>query len=199
MAVDTNVIRDEELLDKLVTARERILSEIRKTIIGQDEVVEQVLISLFVGGHSIITGVPGLAKTLLVRTIANVLDLSFKRIQFTPDLMPPILRERKLLKKTAAQAGERCSSFADPSLPTLFSRMRSIGLRRRRNQRSLKQCRRVASLFRGRHIHCLGRSLFLRRRTRLRWKARIHCRKRNWTASCSMSESDTCRKKKKSL
>ena len=88
MAVETNVIRDEEMLDKLVAARGQILREIRKAIIGQDEVVEQVLISLFVGGHSILTGVPGLAKTLLVRTIANVLNLSFKRIQFTPDLMP---------------------------------------------------------------------------------------------------------------
>src|SRR6478736_3209981 len=88
MAVDQLTITDEQLLDKLGSARERLLREIRKAIIGQDEVVEQVLLALFVGGHSIITGVPGLAKTLLVRTIANVLDLSFKRIQFTPDLMP---------------------------------------------------------------------------------------------------------------
>jgi MoxR-like ATPase len=99
MAVETNVIRDEELLDKLVTARERLLREIRKTIIGQDEVVEQVLISLFVGGHSIITGVPGLAKTLLVRTIANVLDLSFKRIQFTPDLMPADITGTEIIEE----------------------------------------------------------------------------------------------------
>jgi MoxR-like ATPase len=61
---------------------------VRKVIIAQDEVVDQALISLFVGGHSLVTGVPGLAKTLLIRTIANVLDLTFKRIQFTPDLMP---------------------------------------------------------------------------------------------------------------
>src|SRR5215212_744340 len=84
MAVEQLTISDEQLLDKLGSARERLLREIRKAIIGQDEVVEQVLLALFVGGHSIITGVPGLAKTLLVRTIANVLDLSFKRIQFTP-------------------------------------------------------------------------------------------------------------------
>src|SRR5438309_94070 len=77
-----------ELLEKMRKAHELILREIRKEIVGQDSVVEQVLISLFVGGHSIITGVPGLAKTLLIKTIANVLDLRFKRIQFTPDLMP---------------------------------------------------------------------------------------------------------------
>src|SRR2546425_10989857 len=88
MAIEESVINDEQLLDKLSSARESLLREIRKAIIGQDSVVEQVLISLFVGGHSIITGVPGLAKTLLIKTIANVLDLRFKRIQFTPDLMP---------------------------------------------------------------------------------------------------------------
>jgi MoxR-like ATPase len=89
MAIDTtDVIREDALLDKLVAARDKILREVRKVIIAQDEVVDQVLISLFVGGHSLVTGVPGLAKTLLIRTVANVLDLSFKRIQFTPDLMP---------------------------------------------------------------------------------------------------------------
>ena len=89
MAIDTQqLVKEDELLDQLVAARERILREIRKVIIGQDEVVDQALICLFVGAHSLVTGAPGLAKTLLIRTIANVLDLSFKRIQFTPDLMP---------------------------------------------------------------------------------------------------------------
>jgi MoxR-like ATPase len=89
MAIDTQeIIREDALLDRLVAAREQILHEVRKVIIGQDEVVDQALISLFVGAHSLVTGAPGLAKTLLIRTIANVLDLSFKRIQFTPDLMP---------------------------------------------------------------------------------------------------------------
>jgi MoxR-like ATPase len=89
MTIDVmDVIREDKLLDKLIAAREKILHEVRKVIIAQDEVIDQVLISLFVGGHSLVTGVPGLAKTLLIRTVANVLDLSFKRIQFTPDLMP---------------------------------------------------------------------------------------------------------------
>jgi MoxR-like ATPase len=68
--------------------RERILQELRKVIVGQDEVVDQVLIALFTGGHCLLTGVPGLAKTLLIKTLAEILHLSFKRIQFTPDLMP---------------------------------------------------------------------------------------------------------------
>jgi MoxR-like ATPase len=102
MAIDTSIVSDEELLDKLSSARESLLREIRKAIIGQDDVVEQVLLSLFVGGHSIITGVPGLAKTLLVRTVASVLDLSFKRIQFTPDLMPADITGTEILEENRA-------------------------------------------------------------------------------------------------
>jgi MoxR-like ATPase len=74
--------------ERVALGRERILNEIRKVIVGQDEVIDQVLMALFTGGHCLITGVPGLAKTLLIKTVAQILDLSFKRIQFTPDLMP---------------------------------------------------------------------------------------------------------------
>jgi MoxR-like ATPase len=76
------------LASEVQQGRERILHELRKVIVGQDEVVDQVLIALFTGGHCLLTGVPGLAKTLLIKTLAEILDLSFKRIQFTPDLMP---------------------------------------------------------------------------------------------------------------
>jgi len=110
MAVETSIISDEQLLDKLSSARDRLLREIRKAIIGQDDVVEQVLLSLFVGGHSIITGVPGLAKTLLVRTIASVLDLSFKRIQFTPDLMPADITGTEIIEEDRA-TGHRALQF----------------------------------------------------------------------------------------
>lgn len=110
MAVEPNVIRDEEVLDRLVAAREQIMVEVRKAIIGQDEVVEQVLISLFVGGHSIITGVPGLAKTLLVRTLSSVLDLSFKRIQFTPDLMPADITGTEIIEEDRT-TGRRALQF----------------------------------------------------------------------------------------
>ncbi|MCS6816786.1 MAG: AAA family ATPase [Blastocatellia bacterium] len=102
--------RDEELLEKLVRAKEQILREIRKVIIGQDDVIEQVLISLFVGGHSIITGVPGLAKTLLIKTIANALDLKFKRIQFTPDLMPSDITGTEVIEEDRA-TGKRHFHF----------------------------------------------------------------------------------------
>ena len=89
MALNTaDVVREDVLLEKLIAAKDQINHEVRKVIVAQGEVVDQVLISLFVGGHSLVSGVPGLAKTLLIRTVSNVLDLSFKRIQFTPDLMP---------------------------------------------------------------------------------------------------------------
>ena len=74
--------------ERLQDGRRRILEQLRKQIVGQDDVVDLVLTTLFVGGNSIITGVPGLAKTLLIQTVARVLDLKFSRIQFTPDLMP---------------------------------------------------------------------------------------------------------------
>ncbi len=79
---------EEEALGKLQKGREELLQEIRRVIIGQNEVVEQLLIVLFSGSHCLITGAPGLAKTKLIRSIAQILDLTFKRIQFTPDLMP---------------------------------------------------------------------------------------------------------------
>src|SRR5579863_8236143 len=78
----------QERIARFQKAQEAIVSQIRKVIVGQEEVIDQVLVALFVGGHCLITGLPGTAKTLLVRTLAQTLGLVFKRIQFTPDLMP---------------------------------------------------------------------------------------------------------------
>ncbi len=86
--VALEAVDDIALADRMKHAQDEIIAELRKTIVGQDDVIEQVLLSLFVGGNSIITGVPGLAKTLIVYTVSQVLDLNFARIQFTPDLMP---------------------------------------------------------------------------------------------------------------
>jgi MoxR-like ATPase len=102
---------DIELADRMRAGREQILSEIRKMIIGQEEVVEQVLLSLFVGGNSLLLGVPGLAKTLLIRTVAEVLDLNFSRIQFTPDLMPSDITGTDIIQEDA-DTGRRSMVFA---------------------------------------------------------------------------------------
>jgi len=88
---------DKEAVDALAQAYRNMKSEIGKVIVGQDEVVQSVLIALFSNGHSLLVGVPGLAKTLLVSTIAEVLDLEFKRIQFTPDLMPSDITGSEIL------------------------------------------------------------------------------------------------------
>ena len=79
---------DIALAERLKSGRDKVKEELKKLIVGQDDVVELVLVTLLVGGNSLIVGVPGLAKTLLIHTIAQVLDLNFSRIQFTPDLMP---------------------------------------------------------------------------------------------------------------
>jgi MoxR-like ATPase len=115
MAIDTQeVIREDQLLEKLIAARDQILSEVRKVIIAQDEIVDQTLISLFVGGHSLVTGVPGLAKTLLIRTVANVLDLSFKRIQFTPDLMPSDITGTDIIEEDRATGHRKLEFIRGP-------------------------------------------------------------------------------------
>jgi MoxR-like ATPase len=96
------------LAARVSEGRARILGELRKVIVGQDEVVDQVLMALFTGGHCLITGVPGLAKTLLIKTLAEILHLTFKRIQFTPDLMPADITGTEILDE---EGGHRALRF----------------------------------------------------------------------------------------
>jgi MoxR-like ATPase len=109
--VDLDSPDDIKLADKMRTGREQILRELRKVIIGQEEVINQVLNTLFVGGNSLIVGAPGLAKTLLIHTMAQVLQLKFSRIQFTPDLMPSDITGTDLVQEDAA-TGRRQMVFA---------------------------------------------------------------------------------------
>ena len=81
-------LSENEILKRLQDGKSQITEQLRKRIVGQDDVIEKVLIALFAGGHCLITGVPGLAKTLLIKSLGQIMDLSYKRIQFTPDLMP---------------------------------------------------------------------------------------------------------------
>lgn len=97
--MNTGYKSDVQAVDALASAYQEMRSEIGKVIIGQDEVVKTVMLSLFSNGHSLLVGVPGLAKTLLVSTIAEVLDLEFKRIQFTPDLMPSDITGSEVLSE----------------------------------------------------------------------------------------------------
>ncbi len=88
MAVELEGQKDIDIIEQFKEKKARILHEIHKIIVGQDRIVEEILISIFARGHCLIIGVPGLAKTLIIKTIALVFDLTFSRIQFTPDLMP---------------------------------------------------------------------------------------------------------------
>jgi MoxR-like ATPase len=97
-------------IDRFQKVHADILTEIRKVIVGQEEVIEQVLIALFVGGHCLITGLPGTAKTLLVRTLSEALGLEFRRIQFTPDLMPSDITGTDIIEEDSA-TGHRSWTF----------------------------------------------------------------------------------------
>src|SRR6266571_5043198 len=91
---------ERETVERLTAGRAQIESELAKVIVGQKEVIEQILIALFAGGHCLITGAPGLAKTLLVKSIARIFHLKFQRIQFTPDLMPADITGTEILQDT---------------------------------------------------------------------------------------------------
>ena len=101
---------DLESVQRLNQARERIMTELRKAIVGQDAVIEQLLTAFFAGGHVLLVGVPGLAKTLLISSLARVLDLKFNRIQFTPDLMPSDITGTDVLEEDAT-SGRRVMRF----------------------------------------------------------------------------------------
>jgi len=102
--------QEMETVERFHAELKKIDFEIRKIIVGQKEVVDQVMISMLTGGHSIITGVPGLAKTLLISTVAQVLHLDFKRIQFTPDLMPADITGTEMIEEDRA-TGKRSRVF----------------------------------------------------------------------------------------
>ena len=101
MTVTPNAFEEEQLaVNQIRDGREKIFAQLSNVIIGQEDVIEQLLVSLFAGGNCLITGAPGLAKTLLVRSIAKIFDLNFQRIQFTPDLMPADITGTDILQET---------------------------------------------------------------------------------------------------
>ena len=101
---------DAAAIARLADARTRLIDQLRRRIVGQDEVIDQVLVALLAGGHCLLVGVPGLAKTLLVHSLAETLQLSFSRIQFTPDLMPSDITGTEVMQENKA-TGERHFRF----------------------------------------------------------------------------------------
>lgn len=102
-------VSESRVVEQIRTGRDAIMRELSKTIVGQRDIIEQLLISLMAGGHCLITGAPGLAKTLLVRSVAQVFHLKFARIQFTPDLMPADITGTEILEE--APDGRRQMKF----------------------------------------------------------------------------------------
>ncbi len=110
-------VTDREVFDRLFAGRTRIEAELAKVIVGQRDVIDQILLALIAGGHCLITGAPGLAKTLLVKSIAQVFHLKFARIQFTPDLMPADITGTEILQET--DAGRRMTFVPGPIFANL--------------------------------------------------------------------------------
>ena len=183
----------KERIDRFQEVQRSIVREVRKIIVGQDEVIEQVMISLFVGGHCLITGLPGTAKTLLVRTLAQTLGLVFKRIQFTPDLMPSDITGTDIIEEEPG-TGRRTWTFVPGRFfPTSCWRTKSTARLPRRSRRCWKPCRSCLAPCAGINTRSRRRSLFWPRRTPSNWKAPIRCLKRSSTASCSTPCSIICR------
>ena len=106
--------KDLELLEELSAARERILQEIGRSIIGQTEIIHHILIALLCKGHTLLVGVPGLAKTLLIKSVAQLLDLKFSRIQFTPDLMPSDITGTEVIEEDHVTGKREFRFFKGP-------------------------------------------------------------------------------------
>ena len=135
---------DLQAVETLNRAYKKMSEQLAQVIVGQQEVVEQVLTAMFCQGHVLLVGVPGLAKTLLVKTISDVLQLSFKRVQFTPDLMPSDITGTDVLEEDKPPASARFASSRGRCLPTSCSPMKSTAPRPKPRPPCWRRCRNTA-------------------------------------------------------
>ena len=170
----------EAAVAQLHEAMKRIRAQMARVVIGQADVVNQILVALFGRGHCLLVGTPGLAKTLMARTLADSLELQCKRVQFTPDLMPADITGTQVLEQRPGHLGAPfpLSSTARFS-PTSSWPMRSIARRRRRRPLCLKQCRNAGSPSPARATICRSPFLSSRRKTRSSRSEPIRCPKRS--------------------
>jgi MoxR-like ATPase len=118
--METENVGVADQITELLDSQKRILEQLRKSIVGQDQVIEEVLIAIYVGGHCLITGMPGLAKTLLVRSISRTLGLTFKRIQFTPDLMPADITGTEIIEEDRTTGRRQLEFIRGPIFSNLI-------------------------------------------------------------------------------
>ena len=139
MKEDLKVV--EQSVKDVIVKLNALKGEIRKVIVGQEETIDQLLITFLAGGHALLEGVPGLAKTLMIRTLADAIDLRFRRIQFTPDLMPSDIIGTEILEEDHT-TGKRFFKFNKAqSSPILFWRMRLTVHRLKHKRPYLRPCR----------------------------------------------------------
>ena len=190
--LNTDAVELQQRIERFHAVREGILKQVRQVIVGQQDVLEQMLIALFVGGHCLVTGMPGTAKTLMVRTHGR---------RAGPALPPHPVHARP---DAVRHHGHRHHRRRPDHRPSQVDICRRADLRQhhpgRRNQpHAAQDAGRAARSHAGTFVHrarprlfaCRSRSLYWPRRTRSNSKARIRCPRRSWTAFCSMPSSDT--------
>ncbi len=133
--------QDVAAIEKMADAYARITRELDKVIVGQKRVVEELLIALFAGGHCLLVGVPGLAKTLMVRSLAETLSLDFNRIQFTPDLMPSDITGTEVIQEDRSTGTREFRFIEGPVFTTFCSLTKLTGRRQRHRPPCSKRCR----------------------------------------------------------
>ena len=177
---------DVALVDRLATAYAQLKDQLGKVIVGQDEVIEKLLIALFADGHCILEGVPGLAKTLLISTLARCLTLSFSRVQFTPDLMPADITGTEVIEEDKS-TGTRSLRFVQGPVFANVVLADEINRTPPKTQAALLEAMQEngRSPPPARPIACLSRFMCWPPRTPSNRKAPIRCPRRSWTALCS--------------
>ena len=176
-----------------VAAFEGLRAEVEKVIVGHRDIINDVLIGMFAGGHVLLEGVPGLGKTLLVKTLAEGLDLSFSRIQFTPDLMPADIIGTNIIVEDARRRGSTSSSSPGPIFAHILL-ADEINRATPKTQSALLEAMQEARVTVGGASHrCRSRSSCWPPRTRSRWRAPTRCPRRSSTGSSSSCASATRR------
>ena len=169
----------EEVVQGLLNKLPLLKKEIQKVIVGQDAVLDEILIALLAGGHCLLEGVPGLAKTLMVKSISQALDLSFRRIQFTPDLMPADIIGTEILEEDHS-TGKRFFKFNKGPLFANMMLADEINRTPPKTQSALLEAMQEFRLpMRVRPIRWTNPFLFLPRKTLLNRRVPIHCPKRS--------------------
>ena len=157
---------DIETVKQLNAARQKIEQEISKVIVGQKEVIEQILVCLLANGHGLIIGVPGLAKTLMVNTLARVLNLAFNRVQFTPDLMPSDITGTEILEENKSPEHREFKFVKGPVFANIVLADEINRTPPRRKRLSCRRCRKWRDGGRGDRRITLSHSLCWRPKTR---------------------------------